>query len=530
MAERPASQLPSLELTVRQSPALGAPPTSSEAPLLAVRGISKHFGGVRALDDIALEVRAGEVHALVGENGAGKSTLNQIVTGVYPPDAGSIQVRGKSVRFRSPADAQRQGIAAVYQELSLIEELDVASNVFLHREPVRWGTFVDRARLYRECDNLLTALGIHSINSRAAVASLGVADRQLVELARAISWEAALIIMDEPTSALGADDEERLFRILADLRQRGASVLYVSHRLNEVFRAADRVTVLRDGRLVATKPVSETSQDDLIRLMVGRDVGHDLFPSRGASPPHADPTLEVQGLGREGLFDDVSLAVHSGEIVGLAGLVGAGRTSLLRAVFGAAPASTGTIHIEGVKVRIRKPRDAIERGIAMIPEDRRLESLALQLNIVENATSVRLPSFAGIVNRRRARELTSSAASEVGLEGRLERAVSELSGGNQQKVSLAKWLSIRPRVLLCDEPTRGIDVGAKAEIYALLRTLADEGAAILFASSELPEVLGLADRILVMCEGRLVAEFDARHADELAVLRAATGVGGDTRR
>jgi len=499
-------------------------PGPAETPVLEARGIRKRFGGVVALKGIDVSFRAGEIHAVVGENGAGKSTLNAILTGVYPPDEGTILIRGQETQFGSPGDAERAGIAAVYQELSLIEELDVASNVLLHHEPRRWGPILDRRQLYERCRDILESLGILSINPRAPVWALSVADRQLVELARALSRQARFVIMDEPTAALAADDQERLFTILDDLRRRGSTVLYVSHRLEEVFRSADRVTVLRDGQVIATRTVSETSHDELIRLMVGRDLAHHLFPARRASPPAAGPGIEAAGISSPGRFEDVSLAVRPGEIVGLAGLIGAGRTSVLRALFGADPIAAGEIRLFGEPVTLKSPRDGVAKGIALLAEDRRVESLALRLNIVENVTAVELPSRAGVVDDGRSRSVAKTATEEVRLSGNLRRTVRDLSGGNQQKVALAKWLSIRPKIILCDEPTRGIDVAAKAEIYALLRRLADDGAAVLFASSELPEVLGLADRILVMHEGRLTAEFDGATASETSVLRAASGL------
>jgi ABC-type sugar transport system ATPase subunit len=493
-------------------------------PLLQVRGLHKRFGGVIALDGVDLTVRAGEIHALVGENGAGKSTLIQIISGVFPPDAGVVELDGRVVHLASPGDAQHHGIAAVYQELSLVEDLDVAQNVYLGREPRLVGPIVDSARLYRNCSALLAELGITAIDPRSPVWSLSVADRQLVELARALSQRASLVIMDEPTSALPTQDEERLLQLLVSLPMRGVGVLYVTHRLDEVFRIADRVTVLRDGHVVSTMAVTATTPEELVQSMVGRDLARHLFPVRPASGPRAQHRLVVTNLSSPGLFRDVNLAVSRGEIVGLAGLIGAGRTSVLRAMFGADPAATGSLWLDGAQVTIRSPRDAIRLGMAMISEDRRLESLALRLSVLRNLTSVFLPGRLGLVDGQTARKAGTTLAEEVQLRGSLRRRVRQLSGGNQQKVALAKWLLLRPRILLCDEPTRGIDVGAKAEIYQLLRNLTDEGTAIVFASSELPEILGMADRILVMHEGRLTAEFQADEADETTIIRAASGL------
>ncbi len=505
------------------------PSSSADAPAAAgaaayaleLRGISKRFGVVQALDGVDLVLRRGEVHALVGENGAGKSTLIQIAAGVYPPDAGRIRLNGRDARFSTPAEAEAAGISVVYQELSLVPDLDVAQNVYLHREPRRGRVFLDGGQLYRRCGELLEHLGLE-IDPRARTSSLSVAQRQLVEIAKALSRDAHMVIFDEPTASLGSAEEEHLFAIIGRLRGQGKAVVYVSHRLDEIFAICDVVSVLKDGRLVGTMPVADVDHAGLVSLMVGRELADDLYPPR-RPPPARDgpPTLLVGSMSSPGKIEDVSLRLWPGEIVGLAGLIGAGRTSLLRAIFGADENATGVVTVGGARVG-RSPVAAIEAGMAYVTEDRKSEGLALDLTNLANLESTTLASHGWRYRPDRTRDVASHAAGEVGLaSGLLDSRSRSLSGGNQQKVVLGKWLTLRPRVLLCDEPTRGIDVGAKAEIYRLLRGLADDGVSILMASSELPEILGLADRVLVMRDGRLVQEFADAVPTEEAVMHAA---------
>jgi ABC-type sugar transport system ATPase subunit len=490
------------------------------SPFLELRGIRKSFDGVVAVEGVDLTLQDGEIHALVGENGAGKSTLINVTTGVHRPDAGEIRVRGAAMSFRRPGDAEQAGVSAVYQELSLIDELDVAQNVFLHREPRRLRWLLDSGRLYEDCRELLERLNI-DIDPGTPVESLSLARRQLVELAKALSRDASLVIMDEPTASLTISEQEHLFKILDGLRKRGLCVLYVSHRLEEIFRIADRVTVIRDGSVVRSMPIGETTRDEIVQLMVGRDLASDLFPPRPPRPPALSaPALEVTGLNIPPRVHDVSLRVEAGEIVALAGLIGSGRSSVLRAVFGA-ERSSGSIAVAGRPVSLRSPADALRVRIAMISEDRKLEGLALGLSNVANISATGMPVRRGLYSPRLANARAARSAERVLLRAPLDQLTRLLSGGNQQKVALAKWLATEPVLLLCDEPTRGVDVGAKAEVYRLLRTLADEGLAVLMASSDLQEVLGLPDRILVMADGRVVDEQDGRSATEESIMRAA---------
>ncbi len=488
---------------------------------LELRGISKRFGVVQAVDSVDLVLRPGEVHALVGENGAGKSTLIGIAAGVYQPDGGQLLLRDRAIRFSTPAAAEAAGVSVVYQELSLVPDLDVAENIYLHREPRRARLFLDNARLHARCGAHLESLGI-DIDPRAHVATLSVAQRQLIEIAKALSRDASVVIFDEPTASLGSVEEAHLLAIIGRLKAEGKAVAYVSHRLDEIFAVCDVVTVLKDGRLVATLPITQVDHERLVSLMVGRELAEDLFPPR-RSPPARDgaPVLRVVDASSPGRIRDVSLSLWPGEIVGLAGLIGSGRTSLLRAIFGADERARRSVLLDGIEVG-PSPVAAIGAGIAYVTEDRKSEGLAIDLTNLANLESTTLSRYGWRYDPGATRGAAEKAADEVRLDsGLLDRRSRLLSGGNQQKVVLGKWLTVSPRVLLCDEPTRGIDVGAKAEIYRLLRGLADTGVAILMASSELPEILGLADRILVMREGRLVAEFADVVPTEEAVMRAA---------
>jgi ribose transport system ATP-binding protein len=487
---------------------------------LQLRGISKRFGVVQAVDGVDLDLRRGEVHALVGENGAGKSTLIQIVSGVYRPDSGTILLDGSEVRFATPGEAEAAGISVVYQELSLVPDLDVAENIYLHREPRRARFFLDNTRLHQQCQRYLDELGI-GIDARAQVSRLSVAQRQLVEIAKALSRDADVVVFDEPTASLTSVEEAHLFELIGRLRDAGSAVVYVSHRLDEIFAISDVVTVLKDGRHVRTLPTVEIDHAGLVSLMVGRDLADDLFPRRRDPPPRSGPPLlEVRSASSPGRILDVSFDVWPGEIVGLAGLIGSGRTSLLRAVFGADESASRQVRVDGREVR-RSPTAAIAAGIAFVTEDRKLEGLAIDLTNLANLESTSLARHGLRYDRDDMRRIAVDAAEEVRVDPAvLDRPSRSLSGGNQQKVVVGKWLAVRPRVFLCDEPTRGIDVGAKAEIYRLLRMLADDGVGIVLASSELPEILGLADRVLVMRDGRMVREFTEQPTEE-AVMRAA---------
>ncbi len=493
---------------------------SEPAPLIEVRNLSKSFGGVQALRGVQLTVYGGEVHALLGENGAGKSTLIKIITGLHQPDAGEILLDGRPVRFASTRDALDQGVAAIYQEPSLFPDLDIAENIFVGRQPLSGGR-VDWRRMYEEASALLGRLGVR-LDPRTKARALSVAQMQMVEIARAISLDARVLIMDEPTSSLTEREVEDLFVIVRQLRAHGSAVVFISHRLEELFALADRVTVLRDGAYVGTQPMADVSTDALIRMMVGRSVA-ELFPKQAVEP--GEVLLEVRGLGLPGRFADISFQLRRGEIVGMAGLVGAGRTELAEALFGVAPAATGAILLDGRPAAIRSPEQAMALGIGYVPEDRKLHGLVLQMSIAQNISLPTLKRFArlGWLDRRgeRQRAQEDAARLEVKLAD-VDQPAGQLSGGNQQKVVLAKWLGTSPRVLILDEPTRGIDVGTKAAVHRLMSQLAAEGMAILMISSELPEVLGMSDRVLVMREGRLTGEFDRAEATQERIMAAAT--------
>ena len=474
---------------------------------------------MQALLGVDLDLRAGEVHAVVGENGAGKSTLMKIVAGVYRPDSGSIRLGGVPILNESPRQALERGISMIHQELNLAPNLSVAENVFLGRAPTRGG-LIDWRRLYADVEALADRLGI-DLDVRARVDELSVARQQMVEIAKALSLDARVIIMDEPTSALTERETEALFDIIARLKSNGVAVVYISHRLDEIFRVADRVTVLRDGRLVGTLPIAQATQPQLIGMMVGRELTT-LFPKE--SVEIGDPFLEVRHLRRKGALEDISFVLRRREILGLAGLVGAGRTELVRVLFGADPLDGGEILLEGRPVRIRRPRDAIRLGMGFVTEDRKLQGLVLGMNVRENETLASLAQVSklGFLNLGRERTLAARLVEQLGVRTpSVEQEVANLSGGNQQKVVIAKWLATRARILILDEPTRGIDVGAKAEVHALMSRLASQGVSILMISSELPEILGMSDRILVMRQGRLSGEFTRDQASQEAILACA---------
>lgn len=489
-------------------------------PLLQLQRIDKSFPGVQALVDVQFDVRPGEVHALLGENGAGKSTLIKIISGVYPAEAGEMLVDGRRVAFDNPRDAQAHGIATIYQELLLYPELSVAENIFMGHAPrTRFG-MIDWPLMRQQAREILSSLDIHDIDVTRNVGTLSVGNRQRVEIAKALSQDARLLIMDEPTAALTEADVQRLFALVRLLRERGVAVIYISHRLDEVFKLADRVTVLRDGQYVGTRSIGETSENDLISMMVGRTID-DLFPKLAAQV--GETVLELRGLTRRPLTNHISLELRAGEIVGLAGLVGSGRSELAQTVFGFTPADSGEILLDGRAVRIRHPGHAMNLGIAYVPEDRGTQGLIRQMTVRENVSLAVLKTLANgsIVNRSAERELAWHSIRQLNIRAYSpEQVVNKLSGGNQQKVVVSKWLAGKPRVLMMDEPTRGIDVGAKAEIHRLMSELAQQGMAILMISSELPEVLGMSDRILVMRQGHIVAEFTRDEATQEAVATA----------
>jgi len=491
-------------------------------PLLEARSLTKSFPGVRALKGVSLTVECGEVLAVIGENGAGKSTLMKILAGVQTADSGDILLNGQPVALRSVHDALAQGIALIHQELNLADNLDVAANIFLGREPRRFG-WIDTARTHREAKQFLDAVGL-DVPPTTLVSTLAIGQQQLVEIAKALSTNARVLIMDEPTSSLSAREAENLFKVIRDLRARGVSIVYISHRLGEVKQLADRVTVLRDGENSGELAREEINHAAMVKLMVGRDLSQFY-----AHTPHTpgEVTLAVDRLRTPAHpRHEVSFTVRAGEIVGLAGLVGAGRTEVLLSLFGVTPAQGGTIRVSGKEVSPASPQEAIEAGLALVPEDRKQQGVVLGLPVRENLSlaSLRRDQRMGFLNE--ALELAVSAEMTAAMRIKTpndRQVVRFLSGGNQQKVVLGKWLAIQPRLLFLDEPTRGIDVGAKQEIYKLMEELARKGVAILFVSSEMEEILGLSDRVLVMHEGRIAGELRREQLSEEAVMHLATG-------
>jgi rhamnose transport system ATP-binding protein len=490
--------------------------------ILALDRASKSYGAVHALRGASLAVEPGEVRALVGENGAGKSTIVRLLAGVHRPDSGAVLVDGEPVDFHNPTDARDQGIAVIYQEPTLFPDLSVAENVMMGRHPLATMRRIDRGRLLADVRALLDRLGV-SLDPNQPVRGLSIADQQIVEIAKALSFDARVLIMDEPTAALSGPEVERLFAVVRTLRDRGSAVLFISHRLDEVFAICSTVTVLRDGELTFDGQTEGLSEDDLVTKMVGRELG-ELFPKTPAEI--GDPVLRVSRLTREGVFVDVSFEVRRGEIVGLAGLVGAGRSEVARAIFGIDRRDAGDVQLAGVSLPGGSPSAAMNAGIGLVPEDRRAQGLVMDLSVERNITLTRLRALArlGVIGRGAERRAASEWAERLRIKlHSFDDPVNFLSGGNQQKVVLAKWLATDPKVLIIDEPTRGIDVGTKAEVHRLMSELASSGLAVLMISSELPEVLGMADRILVMHEGRLTAELSRAEATEEAVVRAATG-------
>jgi ribose transport system ATP-binding protein len=493
----------------------------SQTPVLVMDRITKNFPGVRALDGVTLEVRRGEVHALVGENGAGKSTLVKILAGAVLADQGEIRIEGHAVEIPSPHAAQQLGVSMIYQEFNLVPHLTVAENIFLGREPQVVPGIIDWGRMYREAQAVLDRLGV-KLDVRAPVSRLSVAQQQMVEIAKAISTNAKLIVMDEPSATLTEHELARLFDLIRALRADGVSIIYISHRLEEIFEIADRVTVLRDGQFIGRHRVSEVTKDDIIHMMVGRQLTAQI-PKRNVQI--GEEALRVEGLSGR-IVHDVSLVVHAGEIVCLTGLVGAGRSEVARLIFGADARRAGRILLRGKEVRIRSPREAIRRGIGFVTEDRKEQGLVLGLTVRENVTLAHLDLLSHYGFIRRQQERSAAARLIQSLRIRTpspEQLTRNLSGGNQQKVVLAKWLLTQSRVLLFDEPTRGIDVGTKAEMYQLMGDLAARGVAMLMITSELPEAIGMADRILVMHEGRIAAEIPRAEATPEKIMFYATG-------
>jgi rhamnose transport system ATP-binding protein len=488
---------------------------------LELKDITKRFSTVEVLHGVSFDLRPGEVHALLGENGAGKSTLIKVVTGVHQPDGGEIYLNGEQVHFNDPRESREAGIAAIYQELSLFPDLDVAENIFVGRQPTTRGGLIHWRKLYTEAGKLLASLGVQ-LDLKQKARNLSIAQQQMIEIARAFSLHARILIMDEPTSSLTLNEVADLFRLVRRLRDEGTAIIFISHRLEELFELADRVTVLRDGFYVDTRPLSEVTRDDLIRLMVGRTISN-LFPKQDVAA--GDVALKVENLSRPGVFENISFELRQGEILGMAGLVGAGRTDVAHAIFGVTPPTSGTIQVAGQTVQISSPQEAIRLGLAYVPEDRQAHGLIPSMSITANLSLVVLEQCArhGWLQDKVERDTAFKAARQMEVRAsHIWQKARELSGGNQQKVVLAKWLETKPRILILDEPTRGIDVGTKAAVHALMSKLASEGIAILMISSELPEVLGMSDRILVMREGHMTAHFTRAEATQEKIISAAT--------
>jgi ABC-type sugar transport system ATPase subunit len=488
-----------------------------------MQGITKSFPGVKALQNVDLTVYPGEILALVGENGAGKSTLMKILNGVYHADSGDILWNGLNITLHAPGDAQAHGISMIHQELALIPQLDAGKNIYLGREPQIAPGVINWAKLYADAQHELDALGLE-LDARVPVRYYAIAQQQMIEVAKALSMNAQLIVMDEPTSSLTDREVETLFDQMRHLRDAGVAIIFISHRMDEIFTIADRVTVLRDGELVGTEPINTLTAPDVIRMMVGREMGQ--IYERGENMTQERVVLEVEHLSRGERVRDVSFKLHAGEVLGLAGLVGAGRTELVEAIFGAVPATSGEIRLNGERLHIKHPSHAIAHGIGLVPEDRKGQGLFLRMDVATNVVMAALRQLTRLLFIPHGEVRQTSEAFVERLNVRtpsIRQTVQNLSGGNQQKVVIAKWLTLEPKVLILDEPTRGIDVGAKAEIYRLIHQLAGQGVAILMISSELPEVLGVSDRILVMHEGHIAGEFDARSATQDIIMEAATG-------
>ncbi len=490
-------------------------------PVLNLTGVSKSFGSVVALRTADLALYGGSIHALVGENGAGKSTLVKIMAGLYHRDSGTMEMDGDVVSFRTTAEAKDAGIAVIYQEPTLFPDLSVTENVFMGRQPVGRFRRIDRTAMRAEVVRLLDGLGVRIDPDRPAE-GLSIADQQIIEIAKAISLDAKVLIMDEPTAALSGVEVDRLFAVARALRDEGRALLFISHRFDEVFSLCDTITVMRDGSYISTAPIAETSVPEIVRLMVGREVT-ELFPKTFV--PIGEPVLEVSNLTRTGVFTDISLTVRSGEIVALAGLVGAGRSEVARAVFGVDAYASGAVTVHGKRLPAHSTTAAMAAGIALVPEDRRKQGLVLNSSVSTNVTDAvrRNIDTLGLISRRQENAFAQSWARRLEVKtAALDSTAGTLSGGNQQKVVLAKWLASNPKVLIIDEPTRGIDVGTKSEVHRMMCELAGQGMAILMISSELPEVLGMADRVLVMHEGRLTADIPRDKATPETVMFAAT--------
>jgi inositol transport system ATP-binding protein len=497
---------------------------SSDHAALSMEGISKSFSGVVVLNQVKLEVARGEVHALMGENGAGKSTLMKILSGIVTKDSGNIHLKGKPVNIRAPKEALDFGISMIHQELNPVRAMTVSENIFLGKEPChRFTPIVDRKKQRELTRALFREMDI-PIDPDKKMADLSVAEMQLVEIAKSISYNSDIIIMDEPTSAISGREVTKLFEIIRNLKSKGIAIIYISHKMDEIFRISDTITVLRDGQYIATRPARELDHDALVKLMVGREISQ-LFPKTNVAKGRI--SIEVEGLTKRGLFEDISFQARSGEILGIAGLMGAGRTDVIETIFGLRRADAGSIKINGQKVSIQSPADAIHHRIALITEDRQLKGLNLKASVKDNITLVDLKNFSRfgqVLQSRKENEAVDAAIEKLRIKARdRNQTVRTLSGGNQQKVVLAKWLLNDPEIIILDEPTRGIDIGAKAEIYKIITQLAEKGKTIVMISSELEEIMGLCDRVMVLSHGKISAEFERDSFDQEKIIKAAMG-------
>jgi inositol transport system ATP-binding protein len=508
---------PSTAQVVRES---GAVPGADY--LLEVENVRKAFPGVLALDNVSFRLKRGHVHALMGENGAGKSTLMKIIAGIYEPDSGSFRLKGQEIRLTSPLDALRYGIAMIHQELNLMNYMTVAENIWIRREPLNGLGFVRHQEMRRRTRELFDRLDIR-IDPEAEVRDLSVANRQMVEIAKAVSYDSDILIMDEPTSALTEKEVAHLFQIIRTLKAQGTGIIYITHKMNELFEIADEVSVFRDGHFVGEHPAAGVTRDEIIKLMVGREITQ-MFPKQVV--PIGDVVLSVKNLTLEGRFRDISFDLRKGEILGLAGLVGSGRSNVAETLFGVTPATSGAISVDGREIAVRNPATAMDAGMAFITEDRKESGCFLLLDVMANMQVAVLRSGyvrAGFVNETAIEKLCREQTARLRVRTPdLEEPIINLSGGNQQKVLIARWLMTHPRILILDEPTRGIDVGAKAEIHKLISELAAQGVAVLMISSEMPEVLGMSDRVLVMHEGRMTGVVERKDATQVKIMELAS--------
>ena len=489
---------------------------------IEMRGINKSFGSNQVLKDAGFLLKDGEVHALMGENGAGKSTLMKILTGVYTKDAGTIYVDGQEVSYKNPQEAEKAGIVFIYQELNVLFDLTVEENLFMGKEITKKFGICDKKAMRAKAQEVMDRMGV-KIPVDAVMSDLSVGQQQMVEICKALMVDAKVIIMDEPTAALTQSETEALFEVMNGLRKKGVSIVYISHRMEEIFELCDRITILRDGSYIGTEYIKDITMDDVVQMMIGREIG-ERFPKRDC--PIGEEVLRVEGLTHEKIFRDVNFSVRAGEVLGVSGLMGAGRTEIMQAIFGNLPVVSGKLFIEGKEVSIKNPREAIAAGIGFITEDRKTEGLLLEKSIAENIELANLGKVSdkNVLSKKKGAELVKRGIEEFRIKCfGPEHECGNLSGGNQQKVVLAKWIYTDPKILILDEPTRGVDIGAKKEIYNVINEMAAKGVAVIMVSSELPEVLGMSDRIMVVHEGHVTGIIDGEQADQAKVMTLATG-------